>query len=79
MYNHFHVIIKNHYKIESEKSILNIAAIGGDRESLEKSKAKILNTADKLINQIDAELEKNIQESKIRKMISKLIRENFSK
>jgi hypothetical protein len=72
-------IIKNHYKIESEKSILNIAAIGGDRESLERSKAKILNTADKLINQIDAELEKNIQESKIRKMISKLIRENFSK
>jgi hypothetical protein len=72
-------IIKNHYGIQSEASKYNIAALGADRESLERSKSKILNTADKLINQIDSELKNNIQESKIRKIVSKLIRENFSK
>ena len=72
-------IVKNHYGIKSEASKYNIAVLGADKESLERSKAKILNTADKLINQIDAELKDNIAESNIRKMISKLIRENFSK
>lgn len=72
-------IIKNHYGIKSEASKYNIAALGADRESLERSKAKILNTSDKLINQIDSELKNDIQESKFRKMISKLIRENFNK
>ncbi len=72
-------IIKNHYGIKSEASKYNIAALGADRESLERSKAKILNTSDKLINQIDSELKNDIQESKVRKMISKLIRENFNK
>ena len=72
-------IIKNHYGIQSEASKYNIAALGADRESLERSKAKILNTADKLIDQIDTELKGNLAESKIRKMISKLIREHFNK
>jgi hypothetical protein len=73
-------IIKNHYGIQSEASKYNIAALGADRESLEKNRTIILNTADKIINSIDDKLNKdNIAESKIRKMISKLIRENFSK
>jgi len=72
-------IIKNHYNIKSEASKYNIAALGADRESLEKNRAIILNTSDKIINIINSKLNKNIQENRIRKMISKLIRENFNK
>lgn len=70
-------IVKNHYGVQSEKSILNVAALGADRESLERSKAKILNTADKIINEIDSALKNTVQENKIRRIISKLIRENY--
>jgi hypothetical protein len=72
-------IIKNHYGIKSEASKYNIAALGADRESLERSKAKILNTADKLIDQIDSELNKKLAESKLRNYIHKLIIERFNK
>lgn len=72
-------IIKNHYNIKSEASKYNLAVLNADRESLEKNRTIILNTSDRIINMIDSKLNKNIQESKIRKVISKLIRENFSK
>jgi hypothetical protein len=73
-------IIKNHYNIKSEASKYNLAVLNADRESLEKNRTIILNTADKIINSIDNNLNKdNIQEIKIRKIISKLIRDNYGR
>lgn len=70
-------IIMDQFGISSEAAKFNLAAIGADRQALERSRGVIMANADALIDKIDVELNKNIQENRIRKIIYKLIRENY--
>lgn len=64
-------IIKSHYGLPSESAKYNIANLGGDKEALHKESNTILNLANKLISDIDLELNANAQNnlSEIRHMI----------
>jgi hypothetical protein len=70
-------IIKRHYGLPSDSSKYNIASLGGDKETIQKESNTIINLADKLITQIDAEIGAKQQAlNEVRKMVREMLRKS---
>jgi hypothetical protein len=81
-------IVKKHYGLPTDSSKYNIASLGVDKSKLEQRASAILNTAETVIKNIDAELRTSghVNETKdvdyineVRKAIKKMLLEQYMK
>jgi hypothetical protein len=71
-------IVKKHFGLPAEKTKYNLANLGIDKSKLQMFSNNIINTADKIINDVEKNLNSPVSEG-IRKMIRNILFENFIK